>query len=426
MADVPVIRAVGVGKSYRTGLTASGLREAFGTRMSRSGRPPARTAFEALRDVSFEVPAGQILGVIGPNGAGKSTLLKILTRVTRLDRGEVELRGSVGSLLEVGTGFHPELTGRENVYLNGGVLGMRRREITRKLDEIVAFAEVEEFLDTPVKRYSTGMAVRLAFAVAAHLDADILLVDEVLAVGDARFQERCVTKLESLAADGGRTVLFVSHNMAPVRRMCDRVLVLVDGSLTFDGSPAEAVRAYFGGQGDGDGSGRWDLLERRNPYPPHRIVLERVVVTGPDHTLPTAALEAGAPAALHIHLSGFDQVGRGVVGVRFTSDAGLSVATMVSRSLRTAGRPGREVVTMAMPSLPLAPGRYSIDLSVMSAETGQPVDGVTAAATVDVWSAGMGRDAWAALHGDGSVVIDVEWSSRSIDGAIDSTPAADG
>lgn len=418
MAVQPVIRAVGVGKSYRTGLTASGLRDAVSSRVGRR-RPDASTTFEALRDISFEVPSGQILGVIGPNGAGKSTLLKLLTRVTRLDRGEIELRGSVGSLLEVGTGFHPELTGRENIYLNGAVLGMRRREITRKLDEIVAFAEVGEFLDTPVKRYSSGMAVRLAFAVAAHLDADIMLVDEVLAVGDARFQERCVTKLESLAAEEGRTVLFVSHNMAPVRRMCDRVLVLVDGTLSFDGPPAEAVRAYFGGRGDGDGSGRWDLRDRRNPYPPHEIVLERLVVTGSDPTLALSALEVGAPAALDVHLAGFDRVGRGVVGVRFTSDTGFSVATMVSRSLRTAGRSGREVVTMAIPSLPLAPGRYSVDLSVMSAETGQLVDGVTAAGTVDVWSVGMGRDAWAAMHGDGAVVVEVEWSSHPVEaGAV--------
>ena len=415
MALAPAIRAVGVGKTYQTGITSSGLRDTITARLRRGDRPSATPSFEALRDVSFEVASGQILGVIGPNGAGKSTLLKILTRVTRLDRGEVELRGRVGSLLEVGTGFHPELTGRENVYLNGAILGMRRREITRKLDEIVGFADVGDFLDTPVKRYSSGMAVRLAFSVAAHLDADILLIDEVLAVGDARFQERCVAKLESLSGEEGRTVLFVSHNMAPVRRMCNRVLVLVDGSLTFDGSPSEAVRAYFGGLGDREASGLWDLRRRKNPYPPHQIVLERLVITGADPALPMAALEVGAPAALDIHLTGFDRVGRGLVGVRFTSETGLSVATMVSRSLRTAGRTEREVVTMAIPSLPLAPGRYSIDLSVMSAETRQVVDGVTAAGTVDVWSQGMGRDVWAALHGDGATVVEVDWSSRSIE-----------
>ncbi len=420
MADDPVIRASGVGKTYRTGVTSSGLREAIATRLRPAGRPTTPTEFEALRDVSFEVPSGQILGVIGPNGAGKSTLLKILTRVTRLDRGEIELRGSVGSLLEVGTGFHPELTGRENVYLNGAVLGMRRREITRKLDEIVAFADVDAFLDTPVKRYSSGMAVRLAFAVAAHLDADVLLIDEVLAVGDARFQERCVAKLESLAAEEGRTVLFVSHNMAPVRRMCDRVLVLVDGSVTFDGSPAEAVRAYFGGLGDRPANGLWDLRERRNPYPPHQVVLERLVITGPDPSVPVAALEVGAPVTLDIHLAGFDGVERGMVGVRFTSDSGFSVATMVSRSLRDAGRSEREVVTLAIHSLPLTPGRYSIDVSVMSAETRQLVDGVTAAGTIDVWWEGMGRDLWAALHGDGATIVEADWSCRSVE--VDAAP----
>lgn len=419
MSREPVIRAAGVGKTYRTGITSSNLRDTITSRLGRGDRAAAPTSFEALRDVSFEVESGQILGVIGPNGAGKSTLLKILTRVTRLDRGEIELRGSVGSLLEVGTGFHPELTGRENVYLNGAVLGMRRREITRKLDEIVAFADVDEFLDTPVKRYSSGMAVRLAFAVAAHLDADVLLIDEVLAVGDARFQERCVAKLESLAAEEGRTVLFVSHNMAPVRRMCDRVLVLVGGRVTFNGSSSEAVRAYFGGRGDGDASGRWDLRERENPYPPHQIVLERLVITGADPTVPVGGLEVGAPAALDIHLAGFDQVERGMVGVRFTSDTGFSVATMVSRSLRPAGRSAREVVRMAVPSLPLAPGRYSIDVSVMSSETRQIVDGVTAAGIVDVWSEGMDRGVWAALHGDGATIIEVDWSSRPVDAAVD-------
>jgi lipopolysaccharide transport system ATP-binding protein len=201
--------------------------------------------FWALQDVTFEVTRGEVLGIIGRNGAGKSTLLKILSRITEPDRGRVTLRGRVSSLLEVGTGFHPELTGRENIFLNGAILGMRRAEIKRKFDEIVAFSEMERFLDTPVKQYSSGMYVRLAFAVAAHLEPDILIVDEALAVGDAAFQEKCVGKLNSVAHSDGRTVLFVSHNMSAIRQLCRRAVLLHDGRLTSDGDPGEVVQKYL-------------------------------------------------------------------------------------------------------------------------------------------------------------------------------------
>ncbi|RME47458.1 MAG: ABC transporter ATP-binding protein, partial [Chloroflexi bacterium] len=189
----------------------------------------------ALRDVSFEVKRGEVVGIIGRNGAGKSTLLKILSRITEPTSGRAEIHGRVGSLLEVGTGFHPELTGRENIYLNGAILGMRKREIDRKFDEIVAFAEIEKFIDTPVKRYSSGMYVRLAFAVAAHLEPEILLVDEVLAVGDAAFQKKCLGKMGDVAKEG-RTVLFVSHNMAAITSLCQRAIWLEEGKIKEDGS----------------------------------------------------------------------------------------------------------------------------------------------------------------------------------------------
>ncbi len=198
----------------------------------------------ALKDVAFEVTRGEVVGVIGRNGAGKSTLLKILSRITKPTQGRAEIHGRVGSLLEVGTGFHPELTGRENIFLNGAILGMRRREIERKFDEIVAFAEVERFIDTPVKHYSSGMYVRLAFAVAAHLEPEILLVDEVLAVGDAAFQKKCLGKMGEVAREG-RTILFVSHNIAAITRICNRVILLDQGQVQSDG-PAHAVaKAYL-------------------------------------------------------------------------------------------------------------------------------------------------------------------------------------
>lgn len=201
--------------------------------------------FWALKDVSFQVKRGEVVGIIGRNGAGKSTLLKILSRITEPTTGRVRLKGRVASLLEVGTGFHPELTGRENIYLNGAVLGMMRQEIDRKFDEIVAFAEVEKFLDTPVKRYSSGMYVRLAFAVAAHLEPEILVVDEVLAVGDAAFQKKCLGKMGDVASKEGRTVLFVSHNMAAVTQLCSRGIVLDTGKIKQLGTPDDVIRFYF-------------------------------------------------------------------------------------------------------------------------------------------------------------------------------------
>jgi lipopolysaccharide transport system ATP-binding protein len=201
--------------------------------------------FWALKDVSFEVKQGEVVGVVGRNGAGKSTLLKILSRITEPTKGRVVLRGRVASLLEVGTGFHPELTGRENIFLNGAILGMTQREVRRKFDEIVAFAEVEKFLDTPVKRYSSGMYVRLAFAVAAHLEPEILIIDEVLAVGDAEFQKKCIGKMNGMSKSEGRTVLFVSHNMSVVQHLCKRAILLKNGNITHDDAPQTIVSHYL-------------------------------------------------------------------------------------------------------------------------------------------------------------------------------------
>lgn len=215
---------------------ASGLRGLWNRRRKLG---PQKEEFWALKDINLTVPPGEVLGIIGRNGAGKSTLLKLLSRITEPTRGTVRLRGRMASLLEVGTGFHPELSGRENIYLNGSILGMTRHEISQKFDEIVAFSEVERFLDTPVKRYSSGMYVRLAFAVAAHLEPEILIVDEVLAVGDIAFQKRCLGKMQDVARLGGRTVLFVSHNLSAVRQLCSRTVLLQDGQMVAEGkSPA--------------------------------------------------------------------------------------------------------------------------------------------------------------------------------------------
>jgi lipopolysaccharide transport system ATP-binding protein len=250
MSDV-VIRAEGLGKQYRRGLHLEPYKTARDAIASLFRNPLARRRaaaedpwFWALRDLSFEVREGESVGIVGRNGAGKTTLLKILSRVTTPTTGRVEITGRVGSLLEVGTGFHLELTGRENVKLNGAILGLKRREIQSRFDDIVEFAGIEEFIDTPVKRYSSGMFMRLAFSVAAHLDPDILVVDEVLAVGDAQFQKKCLGKLDEVGQQG-RTVLFVSHNMAAVSQICSRALLLERGALVEDGRAGAVVEAYI-------------------------------------------------------------------------------------------------------------------------------------------------------------------------------------
>jgi lipopolysaccharide transport system ATP-binding protein len=257
------IRVEGLGKRYRIG----GPRQRYRTlrdslagaarSLLRRGRASAHQTFWALKDVAFEARRGEVLGIIGRNGAGKSTLLKVLSRITEPTEGAADVFGRVGSLLEVGTGFHPELSGRENVYLNGALLGMKRAEIARKFDEIVSFAEVERFIDTPVKRYSSGMYLRLAFAVAAHLEPEVLIVDEVLAVGDAAFQKKCVGKMSAVAGEG-RTVLFVSHDLTNVAVLCDTVLLLEGGRVRMMGEPAAVIGAYVQQGAAGRPAVSWD------------------------------------------------------------------------------------------------------------------------------------------------------------------------
>lgn len=290
MTDL-AIRVENLGKQYRIGVEPERyktLRDSLASAINvplrvvqaalqPSIREKIRTSERiwALREVSFEVQRGQILGIIGRNGAGKSTLLKILSRVTEPTEGYAEIRGRVGSLLEVGTGFHPELTGRENIYLNGAILGMKRVEIDRKFDEIVAFSEVEKFIDTPVKRYSSGMYLRLAFAVAAHLEPEILVVDEVLAVGDAEFQRKCLGKMTDVAREG-RTVLFVSHNMSAILRLTEETLLLEKGQLALRAPTTEAVDYYMASSFSKTGERRWDADEIPSQAAPFKPISFRV------------------------------------------------------------------------------------------------------------------------------------------------------
>lgn len=279
----PIILAEGLGKKYRIrhddGAAYVALRDVLAEQAASLFSFRKRSAsvvedFWALKDTSFEIKAGEVVGIIGRNGAGKSTLLKILSRITEPTTGRVELDGRVASLLEVGTGFHPELTGRENIYLNGAILGMSRTEIRRKFDEIVAFAEVERFLDTPVKRYSSGMYVRLGFAVAAHLEPEILIVDEVLSVGDAEFQKKCLGKMNDFASADGRTILFVSHNMRAVQDLCHSAMLIDRGAVRFRGDVSQAISLYLNDSKVGD---EWRPVAVKDNAPFQHL---RIRVTG--------------------------------------------------------------------------------------------------------------------------------------------------
>lgn len=276
----------------------------------------------ALKDVSFEVKQGEIVGIIGRNGAGKSTLLKILSRVTEPTRGSVEVRGRVASLLEVGTGFHSELTGRENIYLNGTILGMRIREIRKKFDEIVAFAETEKFIDTPVKHYSSGMYVRLAFAVAAHLETDILLVDEVLAVGDMTFQKKCIGKLENVSRQG-RTVLVVSHNMLTVQQLCSRAILLTNAEVELDGEPSKAISRYLSFQDKKTGEVSWGDIKSAPGNDRIRLSAMRIVSEGNV----TGEVDITKDFFIEIDYWNFQAGARRMVSVHLYNSKGVCVLT---------------------------------------------------------------------------------------------------
>jgi lipopolysaccharide transport system ATP-binding protein len=362
------IHVEGLWKEYRLG--ARGRRNAtlYDAISSRLRRPFRRVEdrsedrFWALADVGFDVSPGEVLGVIGHNGAGKSTLLKVLTRITDPTRGRGEIRGRVSSLLEVGTGFHPELSGRDNVFLNGAILGMSRREIAGRFDEIVAFAEVEKFLDTPVKRYSSGMYVRLAFAVAAHLEPDVLIVDEVLAVGDAAFQERCLGRMREVGSEG-RAVVFVSHNMAAVSSLCTHCMVLNKGSVTYLGEVDSAIRHYLH---SGAVSGRSAIDLSVHPFRRAGCepLLRSVTLRRADGS-EAAQFEPGGTMLVDLELApsaslDLPELAIGVDDIRGARV--FAVATYLSSS-RVSGRGARRAVRAQVDAIPLAPGSYFLSLS---------------------------------------------------------------
>ena len=318
--------------------------------------------FWALKDVSFEVKQGEILGIIGRNGAGKSTLLKILSRITEPTGGRIEIEGRVASLLEVGTGFHPELTGRENIFLNGAILGMGRIEIRKKFDEIVSFSEIENFLDTPVKRYSSGMYVRLAFAVAAHLEPEILIVDEALAVGDAQFQQKCLGKMNDVAKKGGRTVLFVSHQMAAIANLCSACLVLKQGGVDFQGPTDSAMRRYLETR---------PAQEQQSDLAAHRAAWAKPYITTARMLNLDGSEQQSFPlgSGLVIELtygspSGHSALKRPVMGVVIKhSILGTAAAVNMRMTGAVVDRTDEAgTIRCRLTSLPLLQGNYSVDL----------------------------------------------------------------
>jgi lipopolysaccharide transport system ATP-binding protein len=357
------------------------------------GRPKAevqeREEFWALRDVSLEVSAGEILGVIGANGSGKSTLLKLLSQITPPTEGRITIEGRVGTLLVVGTGFHPELTGRENVYLNGAILGMRKAEIDSKFDEIVAFSGIDQFLDTPVKRYSSGMYVRLAFAVAAHLESEILLVDEVLAVGDAEFQRKCLGKMDEVAR-GGRTVIFVSHSLSTVQRLCDRAVWLQKGRLSDSGAPQDVIATYFERTAPRQMGGEVTIAEDTHRSGTGEARLIRAALLD-DGNRPVEQLRMGQPWTLQMTFEAKQTVSEAIVTVGLMSADGTRVATAISVDSGEPPvqfEPGIFQVDVSF-EMTLLPGDFSIDIG-LSEGGHNAVDGVERALTFQLINVGHG------------------------------------
>ncbi|MGB7077138.1 MAG: ABC transporter ATP-binding protein [Xanthobacteraceae bacterium] len=404
----PIIEVENLSKRYRLGqFNARSLREEFERLFRRGNGVADEREFWALRDVSFTVARGEVVGIIGRNGAGKSTLLKILSRVTEPTGGFARIRGRVASLLEVGTGFHPELTGRENIYLNGAILGMTRAEIKKKFDEIVDFSGVEKFIDTPVKRYSSGMYVRLAFAVAAHLEPEVLIVDEVLAVGDAEFQKKCLGKMRGVAKEG-RTILFVSHNLGAVGNLCKRTILVQEGNIVCDGASNEVIGDYLSSVSPSPAVGNWGNRSGNGDI--EFVSLEFLDAYSGDATariksgqsiLLRVGYRAGNEAALKRHL---------LLGVSFFDMNGsfkFAVNNSVVNFPLFVSETGKS--ECAIEKFPLSPGQYLVGL--YGEVQGQTSDWVPNARQIEVHEGdfyGTGRlPKW----GEQGVLIEFCWKS---------------
>ena len=422
----PIVRVENLSKQYHLGGHAAAyatLRESLTNAVrapfaSLRRRMKTDETLWALQDVSFSVMPGEVLGIIGQNGAGKSTLLKILSRITEPTTGRAQLYGRAGSLLEVGTGFHPELSGRENIYLNGAILGMRKPEIKRKFDEIVAFAELEKFLDTPVKRYSSGMYMRLAFSVAAHLDPEILVVDEVLAVGDAAFQKKCLGRMRDISSEG-RTVLFVSHNMAAVRSLCGRGILLAKGQKVFEGPAGECVDRYLS-EVTQNATNEVDLSNfRRDKGVDTVLKISKLRLCSRDGR---PLVRAGDPLELEMAFSVSDLLEDVVLGVRVLSADNVGI--MECRSSHDYGAierlvPGNYSIKCRIDQNMLSPGLYLLNVGARCAS--KPLDHVTQAMTFEVYSDETMASLW--LNGVNACVrVPSNWTQPKVIG--DPAPSA--
>lgn len=420
----PIIEVSNVSKHYQLGtIGASTLKDSLKTKWQqwrgKSASPDNEAgSLWALKDVSFAAQRGEVLGIIGHNGAGKSTLLKILSRITEPTGGEIRLRGRLASLLEVGTGFHPELTGRENIYLNGAILGMRRAEITRELDAIVDFSGISRFIDTPVKRYSSGMKVRLGFAVAAHLRPEILVIDEVLAVGDAEFQQKCLGRMQSVS-DGGRTVLFVSHNMPAVSTLCSRVIILDKGTVSYCGNTEEGVQRYLS-KAASVNDACVDLTshsDRKGNGDARIIQLE----FSDDDGTPTHHVSMGNGLRVNIVYQCEHEIRSPEFAFALDDQYGqrlFRVRTSEVRWKKLSATSGKGTVECRIPELPLVPGSYSVTVGMSSGT--QPLDIVSRAATVIVHSAdvyGTGK-----YKPNGMIFMRSEWKAAHCAHAINDNP----
>lgn len=422
----PAIRVENLAKSYRLGSANRGgyrtLRETITDiaaaawhglrgRRSDSGNGATNGAardsiFWALKDVSFEVQPGEVVGIIGHNGAGKSTLLKILSRITEPTDGRCEIRGRMASLLEVGTGFHPELTGRENIYLNGSLLGMSRKEIDRKFDQITAFSEIESFFDTPVKRYSSGMYVRLAFAVAAHMDPEILLVDEVLAVGDATYQKRCINRMSALAKEG-KTILFVSHNMDLIPRLCQRGILLEKGRIVNINSAESIVKEYLNKIQELQGNGE---LEKHFRTGDGRARFKRFWLERSDGTK-SFSHRSGEDLTVCMEIEGFERIPDVALAIVLRTISGTRLITSWTREggYSCGISPGTQIYRCRFQNLKVRPGHR---LSVMLwMEASGVVDSVDEAGVIDIID-GPGSRNWSTNSAQGIMLCDYSWSGE--------------
>lgn len=408
------------------------LGEAISSRVRQPLKKRVKEEFWALRDVSFDIAQGEVVGIIGRNGAGKSTLLKILSRIVSPTKGQVEMCGRVGSLLEVGTGFHAELTGRENIFLNGSILGMRHREIERHFDAIVDFAGVEQFLDTPVKRYSSGMYVRLAFAVAAHLRSDILIIDEVLAVGDAEFQKKCLGKMQSIANEEGRTILFVSHNMLSVQSLCRRCILLNKGLVYFDGISLEAAEQYLAmfhaqavdtsrneDHGAGSESGELDLRYHDNPYGKQAFIEKVCLLNANNESTSHIRMFDSLNISVDINNGELDtrELANSNLILTIRTETGTLVATIGThmKPPHNDGHPSRrERLHIQIPQLHLTPGTYFLDFlwRTRNHQSVIKLDRVSSLIKLHVHSANIYQSGYEFSSRDGVVCLDMSWERQ--------------